>query len=73
MKQSDFEKIKEKSKTKNDGVFSHNGIVYAVRGKECYALIDGNDVYQCSFGFLVNLGKAPSFVDKKKYIKEVFV
>lgn len=72
MKQSDFEKIKQKSATKKNGTYSHNGIFYKVKDGFPIGFIDGNDVLQCSYGFLINIGKTPARVDKKKYINEVF-
>lgn len=72
MKHYELEKIIDKAKTKKDGLYSHNGIAYAVIDGYPKYLIDGNDIFQFS-GFLVCIGKLPFHGDKKKALKEVMV
>ena len=66
----DFYFIKEKSKLKKDGIYSARGIDYAVKNNKLIFLAHYGDVHQCSFGFLVHLGKVENYLQKKK-LKEL--
>ena len=56
MKQVDLNLIIQKAKLKDNGVFSFRGILYRVVDNEVRFLAHSKEIYQLSFGFLVQIG-----------------
>ncbi len=71
MKQEQLNEIIKKSKTKNNGVYSHKGILYAVKSKFPVLFAYSGSIKQFSTGFLIILGKDINPWDYKKELKRL--
>ena len=70
MKPEQLNEIIKKSKTKNNGVYSHKGILYAVKSKFPVLFAYGGSIKQLSSGFLVVLGDV-HYWDYKKELRKL--
>lgn len=72
MKPEVINEIIEKSKTKNDGIYSHKGIDYRVSSNIVKFLSDGWKIYELCYGFLVEIYDQKGFhrTNLKKKMKE---
>ncbi|AUR86353.1 hypothetical protein NVP1084O_146 [Vibrio phage 1.084.O._10N.261.49.F5] len=65
-------KVIEKAKTKNDGVFTYRGLIYKVKGNRVRHLAAYGSLYELSYGFLCAIGKYDHFKDDpKKLLKNL--
>lgn len=70
MKLELLERIIDRAKTRKDGVYVYDCIKYAVKSYRLLFLIDFNEVFQFSNGFLVSIGKVDRFNGRSK-LKEL--
>jgi hypothetical protein len=73
MKRDVFKKILERSKTKEEGVYSYKHIKYLVRGGRLKALVKNKAVFFYEHGFLISRGELESSYssDWVKYLKKI--
>lgn len=70
MKYETLERIIERTKSRKDGIFVLDCIKYAVKNGRLLFLVDFDEVFQFSHGFLVSLGKTDRFKGRSK-LKEL--
>lgn len=73
MKQDFLNKILERSKGKNDGVYSASPYYYSVKNgcPEFFGCKYSGQIHQFSHGFLVSLGRHEPYYKVKDKIKEL--
>lgn len=71
MRQDDLNKIIEKAKTKNDGVYSMNGISYRVRDNNVTHCVDYNNVLGVYGHFVTQVGSFDRPHEAKKALKQL--
>lgn len=67
MKSDVLEKIITRSKKRKTGFYALNGIKYAVKDGQLMFICDYGQMYQFSYGFLVNLGRIEHYKAKEKF------